>query len=77
MAKNNQQLNVVDDIITKSMYLLEENVKIYSTGKSGVERNGIAIIVQREGKDMEDWAKNVGTWYELLKYLGENICKVE
>lgn len=69
--------NVVDEIITKSMYLLEDKVKIYSTGKSGVERNGIAIIVQREGKDMEDWAKNVGTWYELLKYLGENICKVE
>lgn len=69
--------NVVDHIITKSMYLLENNVKIYSTGKGGVERNGIAIIVQKEGKDMEDWAKNVGTWYELLKYLGENICKVE
>ncbi len=69
--------NVVDHIITKSMYLLENNVKIYSTGKGGVERNGIAIIVQEEGGGMEDWAKNVGTWYELLKYLGENICKVE
>ena len=69
--------NVTQDIINCSKYLSEDNVKIYSTGKEGVERNGLAIIVQREDKDMEDWAKNVGTWYELLKYLGENICKVE
>ena len=69
--------NVVDNIIKNSMNLLDDKIKIYSTGKSGVERNGFAIIVQQEGKNIEDWAKNVGTWYELLKYLGENICKVE
>tara|TARA_B100001057_G_scaffold498186_1_gene604438 strand:- start:1535 stop:2491 length:957 start_codon:yes stop_codon:yes gene_type:complete len=69
--------NIVSDIINCSKYLLEDSVKIYSFGELGFELNGIAMIVQREGKDMEDWAKNVGTWYELLKYLGENICKVE
>ena len=69
--------NIASDLINCSKYLLEDKVKIYSFGELGFELNGIAIIVQREGKDMEDWAKNVGTWYELLKYLGENICKVE
>jgi len=46
-------------------------------GATSTKRNGIAIVIQEAGKDIESWATNPEIWQKLLPILGQDICQVK